>query len=193
MVHHRGDSTARPVTTPKRLYSARMAVTPAALPASAPPDATIAPPYTEIARAFDVFATQEERWRKRNRTYHGLLERVARFHVPPGQRVLEIGCGSGDLLAALEPSVGVGVDISAGMVEAARERHPELRFVHSAGEALDPARPSTTSSSPTSSRSSTTCRRSSRTSRATRTRALASSSTRTAAWRPSSPARSCSG
>jgi ubiquinone/menaquinone biosynthesis C-methylase UbiE len=114
-----------------------MAVTPAAVAASALPDAHIPPPYAEIARAFDVFATHEERWRRRNRTYHGLLERIAQFHVPPGQRVLEIGCGSGDLLAALEPSVGVGVDVSGGMVAAARTRHPELRIEHSTGEALD--------------------------------------------------------
>jgi ubiquinone/menaquinone biosynthesis C-methylase UbiE len=114
-----------------------MPATPAALAASTPPDATIPNPYAEIARAFDVFATQEERWRRRNRTYHDQVERVATFHVPPGQTVLEIGCGSGDLLAALEPSVGVGVDVSAGMVAAARERHPELRIVHSTGEELD--------------------------------------------------------
>jgi ubiquinone/menaquinone biosynthesis C-methylase UbiE len=114
-----------------------MPATPAALAASTPPDATIPNPYAEIARAFDVFATEEERWRRRNRTYHDQVERVATFHVPPGQTVLEIGCGSGDLLAALEPSVGVGVDVSAGMVAAARERHPELRIVHSTGEELD--------------------------------------------------------
>jgi ubiquinone/menaquinone biosynthesis C-methylase UbiE len=114
-----------------------MPATPAALAASTPPDATIPNPYAEIARAFDVFATQEERWRRRNRTYHDQVERVATFHVPPGQTVLEIGCGSGDLLAALEPSVGVGVDVSAGMVAAARERHPELRIVHSTGEELE--------------------------------------------------------
>ena len=32
--------------------------------------------------------------------------------VPKGKRVLEIGCAQGDLLAALEPVVGVGVDFS---------------------------------------------------------------------------------
>jgi SAM-dependent methyltransferase len=51
--------------------------------------------------------------------------------------VLEIGCGRGDLLAALAPSRGVGVDVSPAMVVAARERHPELRFECVAGEELD--------------------------------------------------------
>ena len=49
--------------------------------------------------------------------------------VSPGQRVLEIGCGRGDLLAALKPSVGVGVDFSGEMLAQARQRHPELTFV----------------------------------------------------------------
>jgi GT2 family glycosyltransferase len=48
--------------------------------------------------------------------------------VPPGHRVLEVGCGQGDLLAALRPSHGLGIDFSPYAVEAARTRHPHLRF-----------------------------------------------------------------
>jgi SAM-dependent methyltransferase len=94
-------------------------------------------PYAELRRFFDAFADEEPRWRRRNRTYHRQIEQIARFHVPPGARVLEIGSGSGDLLAALRPSVGVGVDVSPRMVELARSRHPELRFEVAAGEELD--------------------------------------------------------
>jgi SAM-dependent methyltransferase len=49
--------------------------------------------------------------------------------IPPGMRVLELGCGIGDLLAALNPSVGVGVDFSSEMIKQAREKYPELRFI----------------------------------------------------------------
>src|SRR5690242_5395982 len=56
--------------------------------------------------------------------YHRRLARVYRFLVPPGSRVLEIGCGEGDLLAALQPSMGVGIDLSEEMVRQAAERHP---------------------------------------------------------------------
>lgn len=62
--------------------------------------------------------------------YHRRLAQVYRFLIPPGQRVLELGAGSGRLLAALEPSRGVGVDVSAVMVEQARRRFPELTFAH---------------------------------------------------------------
>ena len=40
-----------------------------------------------------------------------------------------MGCGHGDLLAALKPSVGVGIDFSAEMISRAQKRHPELRFI----------------------------------------------------------------
>ena len=72
------------------------------------------------------------RARELGRFYHRLLERYFRFLVPPGLRVLEVGCGLGDLLEAVKPSRGVGIDFSAGMIEQARTRHPELEF-HTAG------------------------------------------------------------
>jgi ubiquinone/menaquinone biosynthesis C-methylase UbiE len=54
---------------------------------------------------------------------------VYRFLVPKGKRVLELGCAQGDLLAALEPAVGVGVDFSAEMINRAAQKHPKLRFI----------------------------------------------------------------
>lgn len=62
--------------------------------------------------------------------YHRRLTEVYQFLVSPGQSVLELGCGRGDLLAALKPTSGVGVDFSAEMIRAGRRRHPNLRFVH---------------------------------------------------------------
>ena len=61
--------------------------------------------------------------------YRRRLADIYRFLVEPGQRVLEVGCAQGDFLAALEPSVGVGVDFSEEMLERAARRHPELRFI----------------------------------------------------------------
>jgi SAM-dependent methyltransferase len=63
------------------------------------------------------------------RSYQARLRTVYRFLVRPGLRVLELGCGRGDLLAALAPAEGVGVDFSPAMIEAARKQHPHLRFI----------------------------------------------------------------
>ena len=69
-----------------------------------------------------------ERPRAARRFYHRLLEKYFSFIIPPGQRVLEVGCGLGDLLAAVKPARGVGVDFSLATLALARERHPELEF-----------------------------------------------------------------
>ena len=61
--------------------------------------------------------------------YYRRLAEIYRFLVPPGMRVLELGCGSGDLLAALQPSYGVGADFSPAMVARAATRHGGLDFV----------------------------------------------------------------
>ena len=67
--------------------------------------------------------------RKASHYYHHELTRIYQFLVPANCRVLELGCGEGDLLAALQPSHGVGVDFSPQMIRQARLRHPELDFV----------------------------------------------------------------
>lgn len=68
----------------------------------------------------------EKRW---SDFYHELLRHYYRFMIPKGMRVLELGCGHGDLLAALEPSFGVGVDFSSEMIKVAAEKHPTLHFI----------------------------------------------------------------
>jgi len=90
--------------------------------------------YTAIAQAFDELAPREAGWSRRTRGYHDLVTAVSQTIVQPGSSVLELGSGNGDLLAALEPGDGVGVDVSRGMVELARSRHQGLRFEQAAGE-----------------------------------------------------------
>jgi ubiquinone/menaquinone biosynthesis C-methylase UbiE len=68
------------------------------------------------------------RVRESRRYYQQLLRKQYAFWVPPGLRVLEVGCGLGDLLAAVKPARGVGVDFSPAMIALARQRHPELEF-----------------------------------------------------------------
>lgn len=60
--------------------------------------------------------------------YHRRLEAIYRGLVRPGERVLELGCGEGQLLAALEPSYGVGIDFSPTRILCAKERFPHLEF-----------------------------------------------------------------
>jgi SAM-dependent methyltransferase len=92
--------------------------------------------YRDIAASFDLFADEADHWTAKTDGYHGLVESIFRALIPRDATVLEIGCGRGDLLAAVSPSRGVGVDVSLKMVDAALERHPELEFVHASGESI---------------------------------------------------------
>src|ERR1700736_3413557 len=85
--------------------------------------------YTqERMRFWDTFAREFGRWQRSHRFYHQQLARLFQFSIPPGLRVLEVGSGPGDLLAAVRPEYGVGIDLSPEMVLLARTRHPGLRF-----------------------------------------------------------------
>lgn len=81
-----------------------------------------------IKAYFDSIADRRTVWKKRNRFYHRSLEKYFSFIIPPGSRVLEVGCGTGDLLAAVKPAFGVGLDFSDRMIEAAASRYPDLLF-----------------------------------------------------------------
>ncbi len=61
--------------------------------------------------------------------YQKLLQEYYRLMVSPGMRILDVGCGSGDLLAALRPSFGVGVDFSFQMIRSASAKHSKLYFI----------------------------------------------------------------
>jgi SAM-dependent methyltransferase len=74
---------------------------------------------------FDAAAMQRSAF-PRHAYYAGEVQRLVRSLVPAGSRVLEVGCGNGDLLASLPASQVLGIDVSAAAIEQARQRHPEL-------------------------------------------------------------------
>jgi SAM-dependent methyltransferase len=86
---------------------------------------------------FDHYAAQVDHWHRRNRGYHNAIASLARYYIVPGAKVLEIGSGNGDLLAALEPSDGLGIDVSGEMVRLAARKYPHLKFQQMSAEGLD--------------------------------------------------------
>src|ERR1700747_2167605 len=90
----------------------------------------------DLVDPFDAHGDELDRWRKFNAAYHEDDHKFMRFLIPPGKRVLELGCGRGDLLAALRPSHGVGIDFGAATILKAKARYPQLHFV--LGDVEDP-------------------------------------------------------
>ncbi|OQY83221.1 MAG: glycosyl transferase [Anaerolineae bacterium UTCFX3] len=84
---------------------------------------------------WDKVARMRDTWRGWGGAYHKRLKEIYRFLVSPGQRVLEIGSGYGELLASVRPARGLGVDFSPEMTSRAVARHLSsvprpLEFVH---------------------------------------------------------------
>lgn len=83
----------------------------------------------KVKEHFNNFANTREYWKKRAAYYHLLIENFYKFVVPKQKRVLEVGCGTGDLLKSVSPTYGVGIDISEKMVEIAKKKYPSLKFI----------------------------------------------------------------
>jgi SAM-dependent methyltransferase len=81
-------------------------------------------------------ALKMHKWRGWGGYYHRRLNEIYSHVIPTGSQVLELGCGNGELLAALNPKKGVGVDFSAEMIALAKERYPELLFIQANAEAF---------------------------------------------------------
>ena len=87
------------------------------------------PRKQQLMQEVDASLDELESWRSFNAAYHEDDLKFMRFLIPPGKRVLELGCGTGNLLAALQPSYGIGIDFAPQTLARARVRHPDLDFV----------------------------------------------------------------
>lgn len=86
----------------------------------------------DIAVHFDAVAREYDYWKQKNWLYYDTLRSIARAHVPKGASMLDVGCGTGEMIRAVAPVRALGIDISPAMVEIARERnkeHPAYRFI----------------------------------------------------------------
>jgi SAM-dependent methyltransferase len=62
----------------------------------------------------------------RHRYYAEQVQRLVQSLTIPKSRVLEVGCGLGDLLATLDAREAIGIDLSPRMIELGKQRHPTL-------------------------------------------------------------------
>lgn len=77
---------------------------------------------------WNTIAQKRDHWRGMGYWYHKRLTQIYKFLVNPNQRILEIGCGTGELLAQLQPVHGVGIDFSPEMIERAKKKNRQIEF-----------------------------------------------------------------
>ena len=80
--------------------------------------------------------TTKKHFRKKNKIYYKDLQSLHKLLVPEGKKILEIGCGNGDLLNLLKPSIGIGIENDKELVEDATIQYPNLKFTLSNIDAI---------------------------------------------------------
>ncbi len=91
----------------------------------------------KLIKYYNGMAASRDKWKRRNRLYHKTIQKYYRFTIPPGSSVAEIGCGTGDLLFAVKPGRGLGIDFSEEMIRIARNKFPQLEFRTADAEKMD--------------------------------------------------------
>lgn len=91
----------------------------------------------DLARHFDWVSEHDAFARRRQAGFHEQIAAQLRRLVPAGGSVLEAGCGRGDLLRALAPARGVGIDLSPRMIERARAADASSNFEYIVGDAAE--------------------------------------------------------
>lgn len=83
---------------------------------------------------FDSIAADRPRQRKRKKYYWDDITRQCNFFIHSDYSVLEVGCGTGELLNELNCNDKVGIDFSIEMVKQAKQNYPQLNILHMAAE-----------------------------------------------------------
>jgi len=83
----------------------------------------------EIQEQFDALAEDYDTTKKKNAYYFETLIQVFRKYITHLQDpLLEIGCGTGEILAQVTHAPSQGIDLSPKMIELAQLKYPNHRF-----------------------------------------------------------------
>lgn len=80
-----------------------------------------------VEKHFDEIAARYDFYTKNRKLHYSTIKKLLKSLIPAGKRVFEVGCGTGDLLAFLNPKYGYGFDISSGMVKVAKLKYGAAR------------------------------------------------------------------
>ena len=82
-----------------------------------------------VKRHFDKLAASRASWIKKSKGFYLEDIRAMQELIPSGAKILEIGCGNGNLIGSLKPTYGVGIDISSEMIIEAKAKYKDLNFI----------------------------------------------------------------
>ncbi len=93
---------------------------------------------SKIENLVSDFYTQDvenfQSWRKKNTYFYDEILKFHKFLISPGKTIIEIGAGTGELLAGLEGSKAVAVDASTTMTSSINRQYSQIETVNARAE-----------------------------------------------------------
>jgi len=92
---------------------------------------------SNVKEHFNQISKNYDFWKKKNWYYYQNLKGLLKEIIPSQSSILDVGCGTGEILASLNPKNGFGIDISEEMIKIAREKYKnqnQLKFQESPAE-----------------------------------------------------------
>jgi len=83
----------------------------------------------KIVEYFDKAAKTRIQYRKQRSYYWDSITEYCNFFIDNNSSVLEIGCGTGELIGKINGKNKVGIDVSQNMINAARQQFPSIEFI----------------------------------------------------------------
>ena len=77
---------------------------------------------------FDAIADGRMRSQKRHRYYWNEITNYCNFFSHNSLSILEVGCGTGELLNSIKGKKKTGIDFSAKMIDIAQSSFPDISF-----------------------------------------------------------------
>ena len=83
-----------------------------------------------VEKHFDEIASKYDLYTKKRDSHYSALKELLKVMIPAHKKVVEVGCGTGDLLFELKPEEGYGMDISSKMVEIAKAKYSNAKNLY---------------------------------------------------------------
>ncbi len=84
----------------------------------------------KISKFYDGLAKNRKKWLKKGSAFHREDSLNFNEFILPKSKILELGCGTGNLLKSLNPAYGVGVDLSKEIIKEAKKENRGINFIH---------------------------------------------------------------
>ncbi|MCD4834018.1 MAG: glycosyltransferase [Bacteroidales bacterium] len=81
-----------------------------------------------MKKYFDKIAIDRIKYRKRRSYYWESITKYIDYFLTEDQSVLEVGCGTGELIGKIKGKEKIGIDFSELMIENAKKQFPDVEF-----------------------------------------------------------------